>query len=355
MVVRKTFLILLIIFIVFCNSVFSARVDSLRVVGEVIDVSNKEGLDIQEQLIKVKIIEGRYKNKIVPVEHQIIEYSILNYKLTPGDKVSIEISYNNDNKLSGRLISVWRIEQLKNLAMVFLILLIVFGRLKGILSLIALAFSGFIIIKFLIPLILKGYDAIIVSVVCASIIIVVSFILISGFTRKSFTAIIGTVGGTFIAAFLSQIYSYKCHISGLADDDVMFLVSNMGLKIDFKGLYMSAIIIGTIGVVMDVSMSVTSVIFEIKRKSPRAHFGELMNSGLKVGKDVMSTMVNTLILAYVGSFMPLLIIYITSNAPFIHSLNTELLCIEVIRGLCGSIGLILTIPLTCIIASFMAE
>ncbi|EOD00128.1 YibE/F family protein [Caldisalinibacter kiritimatiensis] len=337
------------------NSEYSMAVDSLQVTGEVMDVSIKKGDYVQEQLIKVKILEGKYKDKIVLVRHQILEYSLHNYELNTGDKVLISLSYDENNRLTPKLISVWRLEHLKNLSIIFLILLVIFGGLKGILSLTSLAISGFIIIKFIIPSILKGYDAITISVMGASVIIIVSFILISGFTKKSLAAIIGTTGGTFVAGLLSKIYSYRCHISGLADDDVMFLVTNIGLKINFKGLYMSAIIIGTIGVVMDVSMSVTSVIFEIKRKAPRAHFRELMGSGLKVGKDVMSTMVNTLILAYVGSFMPLLIIYITSDASFTYALNTELLSIEIIRSLSGSIGLILTIPLTCFVASIMAK
>ncbi|WDV47198.1 YibE/F family protein [Clostridiaceae bacterium M8S5] len=105
---------------------------------------------------------------------------------------------------------------------------------------------------------------------------------------------------------------------------------------------------------MDVSMSIASVVFEIKKKSPSIPFIELLQSGLNVGKDVMSTMINTLVLAYVGSFLPLLLIFILSDTTFLNALNTELITSEAIRALCGSIGLILTIPLTAFIASYMA-
>lgn len=324
--------------------------------AKVIDVKDQiEDGKITCQLVKAKILIGPYKDEIVDLVYHRLEYTSHSYYIKEGNKVLVNVFLEEGKFLKGNFINVWRVDYLKELFFIFLILLIIFGRLKGICSLISLIFSGYIIIKLLIPLIIKGYDAILVSIICSSIIIIVSFILIAGFTKKSLVAILGTVGGTLTAGALSQIYTNLCSITGLADEDVSLLIASIGLDIDFKGLYMSAVIIGTIGVVMDVSMSITSVIFEIKSKSPSISRFELMQSGLKVGKDVMSTMVNTLVLAYVGSFMPLLIIYITSNTSFLQAINTETLAVEVIRSLCGSIGLIVTIPLTCFFATYVVQ
>ena len=328
---------------------------SYTAIAEVVDVKNQV-LDgaVSCQLIKAKVLIGPYKDKMVDLEYHRVEYTSHSYYIKKGNKVLVNV-FLEEGALKGSLINIWRVDFLKELCIIFLILLIIFGRLKGICSLISLIFSGYIIIKLLIPLVLKGYNAVLVSIMCSSIIIIVSFILIAGFTKKSLVAILGTVGGTFTAGALSQIYTNLCSITGLADEDVSILISSIGLDIDFRGLYMSAVIIGTIGVIMDVSMSITSVIFEIKSKSPSISRFELMQSGLKVGKDVMSTMVNTLVLAYVGSFMPLLIIYITSETSFLQAVNTETLAVEIIRSLCGSIGLIVTIPLTCFFATYLIQ
>lgn len=353
------FLIKKILFITICLLMISYTAfafSEYKTIAKVIEIEDQssEG-EITCQLIKAKILMGRDKDKTVELEYNNVSYTSYSFKINKETKLLIKVSSDEEGNIKGTLINIWRIDYLKKLGIIFLILLIIFGRLKGIRSLLSLIFSGFIIIKYLIPLILEGKNAVLASVICSSVIIIVSFILIAGFTKKSYVAIIGTVGGTLTAGILSYVFTNLCSITGLADEDVMILISYAGINIDFKGLYMSAVIIGTIGVVMDVSMSITSVIFEIKSKSPNIGFIELLQSGLKVGKDVMSTMVNTLVLAYVGSSMPLLIIYITANTSFIEAINTESIAVEVIRSLCGSIGLIVTIPLTCLVATYVVQ
>ena len=131
----------------------------------------------------------------------------------------------------------------------------------------------------------------------------------------------------------------------------MFLITNIGLEIDFGHLYISSILIATIGAVMDVSMSITSSMFELKKQSPRMKAKDLVKSGFHIGKDIMCTMVNTLILAYAGSSMPLIIINVLSDAHYLYAMNSEILAMEIIRALCSSIGLVATIPLTVLIAT----
>ncbi|NBI06972.1 YibE/F family protein [Senegalia massiliensis] len=348
----KKIIIILIIIVSFHSISWASNNNEVK--ARIISIKNNysnEDNSIQSQIIKVKILEGKHKDNIITLERFIDKYSLYGFILKNQDTILIELNMENNN-LEGKFINIWRVNHLKNLGLIFLISLVIFGRMKGILSLSALVFSCFVIIKFLIPNILKGYNAVMLSIISAIFITIISFILISGFTKKTLIAILGTIGGTITAGILSHTYMNLARITGLADDDVMFMVSNMGIELDYRGLYMGAIIIGTIGVVMDVSMSITSSIFEIKNQSPNIKFIYLFKSGLKIGKDVMSTMVNTLVLAYVGSFMPLLIIYLSSESNFLNSINTELLSVEIIRSLCGSIGLIFTIPLTCFIAAY---
>ncbi|RKD24755.1 hypothetical protein BET04_11940 [Caminicella sporogenes] len=203
----------------------------------------------------------------------------------------------------------------------------------------------------MIPFIIKGYSSISVTIIFIIIIILISFILILGFTKKSFVAIVGTI----IAGILAQIFTELCSITGIISKEADFLITYADMAIDFKGLYLSGVLIGVIGVVMDVSMSTTSVIFELKCQNSRVSFMRLIGSGLEVGKDIMATMVNILILAYVGSVMPLLLVFHFLKMPIGSLLNMEILVVEIIRSLCGSIGLILTIPLTSIVASIMVK
>ncbi|WDV47211.1 YibE/F family protein [Clostridiaceae bacterium M8S5] len=344
----KKVVIIIAIFVLCSTSCFTNSSSIYK--AKIINIANETS---DSQTLDVKILDKPYINKSLTIKHLIIDFSASNKRYNQGDMLLIDVSKNN-GVLSGVIVDSYRLDSLKKLCIIFIILLIIFGRFKGLRSLVALIFSGFIIIRLLIPYIIRGYNSVVCAIFCSSIIIVVSFLLISGFTKKTLVSILGTIGGTLSAGLLSMIFTNMSHISGLVEDEARFLTTNMGLDLDFKGLFLSAVIIGTIGVIMDVSMSIASVVFEIKKKSPSIPFIELLQSGLNVGKDVMSTMINTLVLAYVGSFLPLLLIFILSDTTFLNALNTELITSEAIRALCGSIGLILTIPLTALISSYMA-
>lgn len=351
--VKKIIAMTILIFILSHSYVNGSNPYHNRTQGEVLSLSQRSSEQIGlgfDQIVRVKVLDGLYKDEIITINHRYVKYSITNFDLSIGKKVILEHYYDSNNELKWRIVTVWRAYYLKEFLFVFLFLLVIFGRIKGLMSLASLVFSGFVVIKYMIPLILKGHDAVLVAIVCSSVIIVVSFIMISGFTIKTLVATLGTVGGSLSAGVLSHLYSKVCGITGLVDEEVMFLVTNIGVDIDFRGLYMGGVIIGTIGVIMDVSMSIASFLFEIKDKSPGILPFDLFRSGLKVGKDVMSTMVNTLVLAYVGSSMPLIIMLVTSDTPLLQSVNSEIVAVEVIRSLAGSVGLILAIPLTSLLS-----
>lgn len=323
---------------------------SKKVVGEILEVKEIQDI-LKNEILKVKIIEGKYNGEIITIEREVIECSIYDFDLNIGDKILIELYLNDSGSLCAKFINVWRVDKIKNLTLIFVISVIIFGGLKGILSISSLLFSTYIILKFMVPGILKGYNIIMVSMLSALIIIVTSFILIAGFTKKSLVSMLGTIGGTIIAGLLAYTYSKLANITGVADENVMFLITNIGLELDFGNLYMSSILIGSIGAVMDVSMSITTSMFEIKKQSPKITTKNLIQSGFQIGKDIMSTMTNTLILAYTGSSMPLIIINVLYDYDFIYAINNEMLAMEIIRSLCCSIGLVMTIPLTVLIAA----
>ncbi len=351
----KKFLCILIFIMFLPDIVFAQTIDNNYIAkAQVLDIKKIDYEEVKKEIIKVKILEGEYLDKEIDIEYMPIKYSQYNFDLHKGSKVRIQIQKDND-QIKANIMNVSREDNLKLLAIIFLICVILFGKIKGILSITSLAVSVFIIIKFMIPFILKGYNPLLISVLCSIFIVLISFILVSGFTYKSFAAILGTIGGTISAGILAYIFTDLCSITGLANEDVQFLITSMDITLDFRGFFMSGVIIGTIGAVMDVAMTVTSVIFEVKNKSRNLGFINLVGTGLNVGKDVMATMVNTLILAYAGASMPLLIILNNFNISTNQMVSMEILSTEIIRSLCGSIGLIMTIPLTSVIASVMAH
>lgn len=349
---RKVCMVILLI-VLFTNTAIAETPENSIVRAEVIEMIQLHSDETNTQIAKIKILEGQHINKEIEVESLFIEYSQYSFDLHKGSKVLLKISGDDDNEMTAYIVNICRQDDLKLLFIIFLIAVTLFGRIKGLLSVTSLGVSGFIILKFMIPFIQKGYNPVVLAIISSIAIILISFILISGFTRKSFVAILGTVGGTIIAGLLAQVFTKFCAITGLSGEEVNYLITQLGTEIDYRGLYLSGVIIGSIGVVMDVAMTITSVVFELKKQCYNAGFTKLMGSGLEVGKDVMATMVNTLILAYVGGAMPLFLVIVNSNMPFNQIISMEIISMEIIRSLCGSIGLILTIPLTSIIASMM--
>lgn len=237
----------------------------------------------------------------------------------------------------------------------FLLVLVGIGRKKGLYSAIALLFTLIVIIYFMLPLILKGYNPILMAVITSAITTVFTIFLVSDFSMKSYAAIIGIVLGVATSGIVSVVAGHFGHISGLVmenAEEVLYLAQEMPLKV--PELLFAGIIISALGAVMDVGMSIASAIFEVKQVDPSLGWRKLYKSGMNIGRDIMGTMSNTLILAFAGSSISVLIIIILYKLPYIRLINLNLLAVEFIQGLSGSIGLVLTIPITAICAALLA-
>jgi uncharacterized membrane protein len=210
------------------------------------------------------------------------------------------------------------------------------------------------VIGILIPLIFYGFEPIPMGIMCSALIIIVSFILISGINKKSLTAIIGTISGVVIAGLLSYIFGKLAALSGVnmeKGEQILYLAKDYGIKV--KGLMFVSILISSLGAVMDVAMSIASSSNEIhqtdKTLSSREHFDSLMN----IGRDIMGTMTNTLILAFTGSSLTLIMMIWGYNMKYKQFINIPLIGIEAIQGLAGSIGIVLTVPVTAAISTII--
>ncbi|TCO72698.1 YibE/F family protein [Marinisporobacter balticus] len=240
------------------------------------------------------------------------------------------------------------------LFVIFLGGLLIVGGFKGLKAIFTLIFTIWAIVKVLLPMILKGYNPIVVSTCICAVVIIITLLIVCGINKKTLSAIIGTTGGVIIAGVLSLMIGSMANLTGLGNEESVHLIL-YSKNIDFKGLLFSGIIIGSLGATMDVGMSVASAMHEIKQASPKITTDALISAGMNVGRDIMGTMSNTLILAYVGSSLNLMLLLSTYDISLIQIITRDHIASEVIRALAGSIGLIFTIPLTAIVSGVLSK
>ncbi len=239
------------------------------------------------------------------------------------------------------------------LAFFYGLLLIVVGGIKGLKSLASLLITIGLIFFVLFPLTLWGFNPLLVSIVIAGVISLIVFRIIGGRTVKSLSAALGTLAGVAIAGILAFMVGKMVHLTGLSSQESRILLYSMNLKINYQGLLFGSILLGALGAVMDIGMSISSAIDEVRKVHPKANFKNLFDSGMNVGRDVMGTMSNTLILAYTGSALPLLLLLVANKVSFSKIINLEMISSEIVRALAGSIGLVLCIPITAAIAAYL--
>ncbi|RJQ78242.1 YibE/F family protein [Pseudonocardiaceae bacterium YIM PH 21723] len=237
---------------------------------------------------------------------------------------------------------------------VFVLAVLVLGRLQGGIALGALGLSLLVLILFIIPSILAGHSPLWTAIVGSSAIMFVVLYLTHGFTARTSTAVIGTVCSLGLIWGLSSAFSAAAKITGL-DDETTNLITVFGHAIDARGLFLAGVIIGALGVLDDVTVTQTSAVWELRRASPDYSWRQLYTSALQIGKDHISSAVNTLVMAYAGAALPTLISLSISGNDLGDILASELLANEIIRTLVGSIGLVASVPITTLVAALVAS
>jgi uncharacterized membrane protein len=324
--------------------------------GLVIDVEDKrfEGdysYDYQE--VFLKITSGPFKNKYVNVENHFSEIDIYNIVVEPGQKVILMIQESGDN-LDVFIADYARDQVIYILIGLFLLVLLIVGKLKGLKTILTISLTVILIFKVLLPAILIGYNPLFVTITIAALITLITITTIAGFHIKTFAAIFGTIFGVVIAGLISIIAAKAVHLTGLSSEEsIMLMYIPQEISLNFQNLLFSGILLGALGAVMDVAMSIASSIHEVHSANPSLNSYDLLKSGMSVGRDIMGTMSNTLILAYAGSFIPLMLLFMSYETPMTKLINLDIVATEITRSLAGSIGLILTIPITAIVSVFM--
>jgi uncharacterized membrane protein len=230
---------------------------------------------------------------------------------------------------------------------------IAFGRWQGIRSLLGLGLSFLIIVGFVVPSILRGHSPVAVAVTGAMAIMLISLYLSHGLGPKTTAAVVGTALALGLTAALAIVFVAAASLTGLGDEEALsanFAVGGLSLR----GLLLAGIIIGGLGVLDDVTMSQASLVSELHHANPTFGMAALVAGALRVGRDHIAATVNTLFLAYAGASLPLLVLFSTGGDSFINVVTSEAAAVEVVRTLCGSVGLIAAVPLTTLLAAALA-
>lgn len=305
------------------------------------------------QQIKIKILTGKYADEEFNIRNPMSR--TYNVHTKPGDKIIISIEEEKSEIKSISVFNYKKEHAVYILVALFFVVLLVFGGMKGLKSFISLVFTGVLIIFFMIPLFFKGYSPIPLTILTVAITTIVTIVMVDGINKKTIAAIAGTILGVIIAGLISYISSRLANLSGLTMNEAEELMYIAGVKdLKVRGLMFSAILIAALGAIMDVAMSIASSTFEIHKTNPKISFKNLLASGLNIGRDIMGTMSNTLILAFIGSSLNIIILLMAYEMPYTQLINLDLIVTEVVQSVSGSIGIILTVPITAMISTYLA-
>jgi uncharacterized membrane protein len=301
-----------------------------------------------------KITNGKAKDLIV----HATQYSYLNNATMPkvvSEKDNVVLSkLSSDNTTEWAFENYERIDQIIILCIIFIVLILLFGGKKGVSAILSLAFTCLSIFYVFVPFIMAGYNIYLSTIIICIFIIEVTFVLTSGINKKSLAAAIGCAGGVVFSGCIYCIMDETMKLTGFYNDESTRLTELfVNQPLNLRAIVFAMVTIGALGATMDVAMSISSSLDEISNSGNKVSRSSIIKSGLNIGKDIMGTMANTLILAYIGSSLVTVVIYSASNYPLLQLLNKEEIIIEFLQSLVGSLGMLLTIPFTTVISAIL--
>ncbi len=306
---------------------------------------------IGSQNVTVQLLTGQLAGKRFSIVNNL-NYDT-NYYVKIGQTVVTSVSTTGDgNTVNININSPDRTPYLYLMAAVFILLLCLIGGKSGFRSVVAIGFTMTSVVFIFVPLLYNGVPPAIAAWILAAATACVTLFLIGGIERKSLVAILGTIGGAAVSTGIELIFSALTQTSGytFADTDSLLAISShSGLKVG--SLFFAAVLIASLGAVMDIAISIATSVNEVYQSSPAAGKRTLFASGMNVGRDMMGTMANTLILAFTGSSLVVLIQIYTYNMPYFQVMNSNSIATEIIQALTGSIAVILTVPLVAFLSA----
>ncbi len=323
------------------------------------EIGTAESGDVYtQQILCVQPLDGEYEGLLFETEVSYQTPNNQNLALyRPGDRVLLDIYPGvEDQDMYVSIHSLIRAPYVAALVVFFLVLIGVIGKRKGLKTIVSLSFTVGAVILVLIPAIASGKDPVLYTIMVSILISVFTLVVVCGWNKKALAAILGTISGLCCAGLITMVANAFIRISAIQLEDIeMLVVSGSNFTFNLSGLITAAILISCLGAVMDVSTSISSVVNEVFETDPSLSRRALLGSGMSVGRDIMGTMANTLILAYTGGALILIVTWSVYHVSFLDMMNVDYIVVEIVKVICGSIGMILTIPFTAWIASFLIK
>ena len=314
------------------------------------DFENAEGRRVGNQELEIQILSGDHKDEIMTVTNYMS--ALFNVDVQQGDRIIVRIMTDENGSYYASVFNYDRGIVLGGFLFVFFILLAALGGKKGLGALAGLLLTLGCIWFILIPCLLRGVPAIPVTIAVSAVSAAAGLIFLNGYSKKTFCAVCGCVGGVLVSGIAAALVGVLSPMNGFNMQEAENLIlygADEGLKV--SGLLVCGVLISALGAVMDVALGIASSVWEMKEQNPDASVGSLFRSGMQIGKDAMGTMANTLILAFAGSSLNMLILVQTYDIPFLQLINTDSIALEVVQSVAGSIGILLTVPLVAFISA----
>lgn len=317
----------------------------------------QQGDNSVKQVALVKVLSGKFKGTERLIDNMLTGNPAYDINLQKGDKVILHVERKTEDIINADdvdffIADIKRDDALVWTSIAFVMLLLLIGRKKGLYSLLSIIATVALIFFMLMPMILHGFCPIASAVLVGILSTIITIYLVGGFNSKSSSAIIGTSLSLVFAGGLSLITIYLAHLTGFAGEESMFLYSAHP-ELDFQGLLSASMIIAALGALMDTGVSIASAINEIYETDKNLTVKQLFKSGMNIGKDVIGTMSNTLILVYLGSSLPLVLL--SNNIDLQKFFNLNQVATEISSAIIGSIAILLCVPLTAIISAYLIK
>lgn len=303
-----------------------------------------------------EITKGKEKGKTYSIDQNLNSFFAKQDKeIIQGDKILIAYTdYTESNDFEWIFIGYNRIDALLILCGLFLVLVIIIGGRKGVNTIISLTLTCMVIFLVYIPSIISGVNVYISTTIVGTAIIFMSLILINGINKKTISAIAGNIGGVLVAAILAMHMNNILRLSGFVDEHFVHLSSvNPENPLNLVAIIWGGMVLGSLGAIMDVAMTIASSMNELAEHMHEKSFTKMLRCGLNIGRDAIGTMTNTLILAYIGSSLALVILLIVNTKNTLYLFSLEMIAVQVVQSVVGIIGILLAVPLTAVFSAFI--
>lgn len=336
-------------------------VNSEGVIAKVISVNNSSmyriGLVTQgEQSGVLEIETGSYKGEQVEGVNLFVGKYEFDKVFREGDKAWVLLEFNENGEIIfANMIDHYRIHKEVVLIGLFALALVAFSGFTGIRTLLSFTFAILCIWKLLIPLMLKGFNPLLTGLVVGNVITVTTLLLVAGFTKKAYAAILSSVGCSLITAIAAIVFTNYFKIDGTVMQWSESLLYAGFMSLDLTAIFQAGIYLACSGAILDLAIDISASLDEIIQNNPETTKASLIKSGLTIGKAVVGTQTTTLLLAYMGSYISVMMVYMAQGTPMLNILNSKVISAEILHTFVGCLGLVLVSPLTSVICGFMYD